>query len=277
MFDIEKRGYLTREQFRAMMRATLSTRDITLKLLMKSERGHEALLQFAQHEFSDENIEFIDAVSEWHDLEDLSVAGASDIMATYINDGAKSPVNVSSKTRKKLIAVYTAASESEEKLLTKDVFEDALSNIYKLIEKDMFVRFQKQSEQMDTLIDSFFDEVDVDGNKTVDNEEYKHWAMNKRPEALVFLENIKKKCPRVAVEETARDEDKGDSRLSACIVLSDPGTVPAADQSPAARKRTKTTISVGGRQKASVMPDELPILEGDEAGDVDEGGAPPKD
>jgi hypothetical protein len=134
IFDTEKKGSLTREEFRVMLRSMLGTRETTLKLLMKSEQGHQALMQFAQSEFSDENIQFIDAVDSWGEAKDYSTATAGVIMAQFVKDGAATPLNLAAKVKKKLNASFDKAV-ADGVDVADNHFEDGVKGIYKLLEK----------------------------------------------------------------------------------------------------------------------------------------------
>jgi Ca2+-binding EF-hand superfamily protein len=128
VFDIDGDGTLGREEFRTMLRAMLCTREMTLRLLMKSKGGRESLLEFAAAEFSDENIVFIKTIEEWVRSDDHPVETAASIIRTHVTDGAPSPVNLSAKTRRALMKAYKASLRPGARERGERV-EDGINNV----------------------------------------------------------------------------------------------------------------------------------------------------
>jgi len=73
--------------------------------------------------------------------------------------------------------------------LDPKMFDSAVDQIYKLIEKDMFARFRKQDEQMSELVDKIFHEVDGNGDGLLQFEEFEAWVQS-APDVLSFLTDL---------------------------------------------------------------------------------------
>ena len=78
VFDADHSNSLDRDEFVRMLSAILVSRCNGLKLIMHTEAGRGAMLEFARTEHSDENVSFILAAEKW--------------IALAVHDSSSSPI-----------------------------------------------------------------------------------------------------------------------------------------------------------------------------------------
>ena len=125
--------------------AMYSTRISALKVIYTSKVGHAMLHDMAEHEHCAENFDFLDAAEAWAALPDdtRGLDAAKHIVATYIGDSAATPVNLPGKVIKTIVEGVGAASAAGRDTLQPDFFDAAKVEILKMVEKDLFSRFQR--------------------------------------------------------------------------------------------------------------------------------------
>lgn len=239
MFDTDGNRSLDKDEFRAMMKATLAP---SMELLLQTAQGVQSFREFLQFEYAEENLNF------WQEAEafgsqhgPVNMEFGRTILNTFIlqdqslgvdagaeggGTGVKnSPVNIPADQRERIVAAFAKADEeaaqgappanaateanAEEKaddgsgeaaaapaaqsenwgLVPKDVFEEAKNEIYHLLEKDNFARFQKTRGSVDEMLNKFFDHVDENKSGEIDMDEFRIWAKN-NPTSLNLLQGL---------------------------------------------------------------------------------------
>ena len=191
IFDSDHSGSLDKEEFMTMMKATFATKMNSLKLVMHTDSGREALLEFASSEFSDENVRFLRAAEEWKDNGRGSEA-AKILFETYLIVDAPQTVNISGKTRKMLAKAFDDLMADSTIIISPDFFDVPMTEVYQLVEKDTFMRFRKKTDTMDELFEQIFLELDSSGDQLIQKEEYLEWVRS-HPESLAFMTDLHSK------------------------------------------------------------------------------------
>lgn len=224
MFDTDGNRSLDKDEFRAMMKATLAP---SMDLLLKTTQGVESFREFLQFEYAVENLEFWQAAGAFQTAKVVDMDAGRLILGKYIVDGTytdpatgeekpTTPVNIRGDQREKIVAAFakadadaavggevagggavSAAEEGEAAaspeptpgLVPQDVFAEAKDEIYHLLEKDNFARFQKTRGSVDEMVDSFFHHIDENNSGAIDMEEFKTWAQ-RNPDSLNLLQGL---------------------------------------------------------------------------------------
>ena len=245
IFDVDGSGTMDREEFGKMMRATLRCKMTHLDFCMKNEVRMETFKQHLEGEYSTETLEFNNAVDDYRALHESVEAGEEEELAGEMNDmagriyedyileGGRRQVNILGKQRKE-IAVAIASHKSSPSYSTTlpppTLFDAAQHEIYQLMNRDTFERFKHNDALMDNMLQSLFDEVNVDHNGSITVKEYKLWA-EKNPELTRFLTDLhnetfmgvskaagleKRKKRRISLASARRpDEQDSDADLEA--------------------------------------------------------------
>ena len=182
MFDSDKNGYITREEFEAMIDATVS---LNLQNLLSSEQGTAAFESQLTLEFSDENLAFWKVVKAYRDLEDgpARLARAKELVQEFVADDGERPVNLPG-AMKVALNKRLAACTTEAPI---DLFDDAGTEIFKLMERDTFARFKQDPDAKKELVNAYYDsatELAKDANVTF--ESFKLWANNEPTLTILF-------------------------------------------------------------------------------------------
>ena len=123
MFDTNKTGTLSREEFRAMIQATVT---VNLYDLLQTKTGEEGFEKHLQSEYSQENLAFYKAVQAFAKNaaagDGDAAKAAKDIVQKYVKEGAEEQVNLPGPTTKRCLE-KVAAVEAE-------------AEIFKLMERD---------------------------------------------------------------------------------------------------------------------------------------------
>ena len=138
MFDTNKTGTLSREEFRAMIQATV---NVNLYDLLQTKTGEEGFEKHLQSEYSQENLAFYKAVQAFAKNaaagDGDAAKAAKDIVQKYVKEGAEEQVNLPGPTTKrcleKVAAVEAAGGGGAA---WADVFKEAEAEIFKLMERD---------------------------------------------------------------------------------------------------------------------------------------------
>mmetsp|Transcript_4101 Transcript_4101/g.8752 ORF Transcript_4101/g.8752 Transcript_4101/m.8752 type:complete len:230 (+) Transcript_4101:2461-3150(+) len=127
------------------------------------------------------------------------------------------------------VGPLAAAAEEEEDaaaktgLVPQDVFAEAKGEVYELLEKDNFARFQKTRGSVDEMVDNFFHHIDENNSGAIDMEEFKTWAQ-RNPDSLNLLQSLGAGSWLALSETQKRELDKGDGEgISKEDVLVDKG------------------------------------------------------
>ena len=142
MFDTNKTGTLSREEFRAMIQATV---NVNLYDLLQTKTGEEGFEKHLQSEYSQENLAFYKAVQAFAKNaaagDGDAAKAAKDIVQKYVKEGAEEQVNLPGPTTKrcleKVAAVEAAGGGGAA---WADVFKEAEAEIFKLMERDTCAR-----------------------------------------------------------------------------------------------------------------------------------------
>ena len=197
MFDKDHSGGLSRDEFRAAIGLTVTS---TLQSLLQTRAGLVSFQKHLQSEFSEENIWFAEAaLSFGASKPPVDMARANGILEKFVVPGAPQEVNISSSQQSTIMQAFEEA-EASGGPVARDVFEEARVEIFKLMERDNFSRFQKDEDKMNELIDSFFQEADTDGDSKISAEEFARFCRS-TPEALAFLGDVVR-CTKEVAQET---------------------------------------------------------------------------
>lgn len=193
IFDHDESGQLDFSEFQAMCYAMHATRLSALKVVYTSKVGHAMLHDMAEKEHSPENIEFLDDVEAWAHLPDdqRGIEAAGGLLDRYVGAQAMTPLNLPHQTCSDARRAYEAARAAGADTLDARFFDDVKREVFKVLEKDMFARFDRDRQRMTEIMRAAFDEVDVDHTGRISKEQYVVWA-KKNPEVLVFYDQLTK-------------------------------------------------------------------------------------
>lgn len=187
VFDADESGALEKDEFTSMVYAMLTSRTSALKLFISSRSGREILGNYAMREHSGENIHFLVDVDTWKSSKDVTL-GVS-IVQSYIGDSSVTPVNLSSKCVKTCLTAFESAGGEQATSLPDGLFDKCEAEILRMIERDTFARFNMDKEQVESLIEKLFAEVDSSETGKIEKAEYLLWA-RKNPEAIDFYNRL---------------------------------------------------------------------------------------
>lgn len=118
----------------------------TFSVLMKSNIGRQVFTKFLQTEFSDENMLFWNSCEEYKD-EKSSVKRqimANEIYEMFLTPSAPFEVDVGSNVRKELLLKMNENP-------TSDIFNDAQDHVYRVMERDSWMRFVRSKTYSDFM------------------------------------------------------------------------------------------------------------------------------
>lgn len=186
MFDTDRQGTLDKQEFRAMLEATVA---LKLRYLLQTEEGTAEFEQQLATEYSHENLEFWKLAREYTNLPDgQRAAEAKRLMDEFVVNGAPQQVNLPATMQAPLVDQWRAI-EKEGTEPPANIFEGASKEIFKLMENDTFRRFQHDTGQVDKLVNDFFDKADVNKTGEITFEQYREWVMA-NPSVLVFFNEL---------------------------------------------------------------------------------------
>lgn len=120
-----------------------SDNNLTLAQVLSSKRGVDLFQSHLAQEFNLENIVFYKSALRWKNNYDSFPTEqgredvANNIFTAFIPERAAMQINLSSRQQRALIATF-ALPESRP----RDVFDDAIKEVFKLMDRDSFQRFQ---------------------------------------------------------------------------------------------------------------------------------------
>jgi hypothetical protein len=129
-----------------------SLSEFTLRLLQGSSElkhllGHSLGLQtfrnFMQQNFAEENVDFwntVQAFKNFEATEEELRTRALDIFELFCKEGAKHQVNLPHNIR---FSIEKLLSDS---IIPRNIFDDAMDEIYKLMVRDNYARFKQTSD-----------------------------------------------------------------------------------------------------------------------------------
>jgi hypothetical protein len=144
MFDVDRNGTLTRDEFANMIMATV---NLNLSFLLKTQAGEAAFDSQVHEEFSHENLEFWQDAEKFRKqfpFEDSAAALqlAQKVSDMYVVDNAERQVNLPAKVQRQIQQDLTGAVTGGNAV--KDtLFEEAAREIFTLMERDTYRRFRQ--------------------------------------------------------------------------------------------------------------------------------------
>ncbi|CAN0040423.1 unnamed protein product, partial [Ectocarpus sp. 12 AP-2014] len=186
IFDEDGDGEIDRKEFQRLMKATLRT-HLTLEFVLRLPAGKEAFLRHLKDEYAEENFYF------WQSSDQFAssiptLAKAQTLYDGYIREGAPKQarsfaafflVNISASTRKGIREKWQAVQNGEAPL-TRKLFSKAQDEVFHLMYRDNFGRFQKSAKSMEDFVNCMFKEVDRSHDGTISLSEYMEWATRNR-------------------------------------------------------------------------------------------------
>ncbi|CBN79604.1 similar to regulator of G-protein signaling 7 [Ectocarpus siliculosus] len=177
IFDEDGDGEIDRKEFQRLMKATLRT-HLTLEFVLRLPAGKEAFLRHLKDEYAEENFYF------WQSSDQFAssiptLAKAQTLYDGYIREGAPKQVNISASTRKGIREKWQAVQHGEAPL-TRKLFSKAQDEVFHLMYRDNFGRFQKSAKSMEDFVNCMFKEVDRSHDGTISLSEYMEWATKNR-------------------------------------------------------------------------------------------------
>ncbi|CAM9667043.1 unnamed protein product [Ectocarpus fasciculatus] len=181
VFDEDGDGEIDRKEFQRLMKATLRT-HLTLDFVLRLPAGKEAFLRHLKDEYAEENFYF------WQSSDQFAssiptLAKAQTLYDGYIREGAPKQasfaVNISASTRKGIREKWQDVQNGEAPL-TRKLFSKAQDEVFHLMYRDNFGRFQKSAKSMEDFVNCMFREVDRSHDGTISLSEYMTWATKNR-------------------------------------------------------------------------------------------------
>ena len=139
-------------------------------------------------EFTEENSTFYTAVTKWLQLEVPTIEQTKEIIDKHISPGCELEVNIPATQVATILEQFKEA-ENNKLLIPKTLFDDAYSEIYKLMDRDSYARFKKNPEEVKQLTDALFDQADTNKDGVIELDEYKAWVKS-NPEAMNFVREL---------------------------------------------------------------------------------------
>mmetsp|Transcript_59025 Transcript_59025/g.117270 ORF Transcript_59025/g.117270 Transcript_59025/m.117270 type:complete len:339 (-) Transcript_59025:11-1027(-) len=200
MFDKDKDSNLTREECEHMVQATV---NLNLHYLLASNKGKDVFEEQLQKEYSDENLAFWQTVRAYRDLETdgaARLAKAREIESQFVVNGAPREINLPSKIQEALVQQLKACT-TEAPL---DLFDPASHEIFSLMERDTYRRFNKDSTAIQKLVESYYTAAQsASESGVVDFASFKAWGMNE-PSVLVFFTGLCNTVKKILHSKTRR-------------------------------------------------------------------------
>ncbi|KAL1498484.1 hypothetical protein AB1Y20_013809 [Prymnesium parvum] len=183
MFDKDDTGTLSKEEFGQLIKVSV---NLNLASILSTKEGQQRMEEQLAKEYSEENINFWKAVQSYRQLAPAErAAEAKVIINTYVKNGAECQVNLPSKVVNRTLADVKANPDEP----AADVFDEAQTEIFKLMERDTFSRFRSDKAMVDNLTNDFFTRVDRHHTGRVSYDDFRLWALNE-PIALVFFNGL---------------------------------------------------------------------------------------
>jgi hypothetical protein len=124
----------------------VQAKDETLEHVLSTLAGREYFSQYLATEFSLENFYFYEAALKFqNEYEGMSVGAIREqcetIKQLYLLDGSVMEVNISSPTKANTLDALT-----KDPVPTREAFQDAAEEVFKLMQSDSFDRFLKSTQ-----------------------------------------------------------------------------------------------------------------------------------
>lgn len=201
MFDLDESGCLSRDEFCAMIRASVA---IDLTTLLLTNVGEKHLELQLEKEHAQETIRFWRAAVEFRNLsaDDRAVA-AEAICGQYVRENSPEEVNLPATQRKAILQAVAVLSASDEPP-PATLFAAAETEMFNLMERNAFARLRDDPEMLNRLADDFFDRADSDGDGRVRYSEYSKWAME-QPQVLAFFGQLRRTITKLVSGSMANE------------------------------------------------------------------------
>lgn len=199
MFDSDKSGKLSRDEFEKMVQTTV---NLSLDSLLTSKSATHAFEAQLEKEFSHENLEFWQHVQDFKELEDgaARLTKARVLEREFVDQEAEKQVNLPGPIRTKLEKALKACTDEAP----KDLFDAASEEIFKLMEKDTFSRFKQDEGTTTKLLEEFYASMGIKPTDSVPFKAFKDWAMQE-PTVLVIFHSL---CASISKIVRAQQERK---------------------------------------------------------------------
>lgn len=193
MFDTDRTGRLSRDEFEAMVKTTIG---LKLEYLLQTSEGSKAFEGALQKEFAHENFAFWQEARKYAQAaEEARRELAEGLLEQYINSGAAQQVNLPSRITN---AIHERLASSKPGPPPADLLDAAAQEIFVLMERDTHERFKEDQQQAHALVDDFFDNARGSSNATgeVSFEQYREWVL-RNPHVLVFFHEVGAKLKKL--------------------------------------------------------------------------------
>lgn len=209
MFDSDESGCLSREEFSAMVRASVAIDLTTLLLTNEGAKHMEAQLE---KEHAQETLRFWRVANRFSGLpaEDRSSA-AEAICAQFVREGSPEEVNLPAAQRDHIATAMAIASESGVPPVAT-LFDSAEEEMFRLMERNAFARLREDPKTLDELANAFFDRADADSDGRVRFNEYHAWA-SEQPQVLAFFGQLRKTIVKLVSSSLADSAQADDAQL----------------------------------------------------------------
>ncbi|KAL1498482.1 hypothetical protein AB1Y20_013807 [Prymnesium parvum] len=217
MFDKDNTGTLSREEFAQLIKVSV---NLNLASVLSTKEGQQRMEEQLAKEYSEENINFWKAVQSYRELGPAErAAEAKVIINTYVKNGAECQVNLPAELVSRTLADVDATQDEP----AADVFDEAQTEIFKLMERDTFSRFRADNAMVENLANDFFTRVDLNHSGRVSYDEFRLWALNE-PIALVFFNGLIEASKKVV----SQLDDGPNAELPAAAAVASTAVGPAA-------------------------------------------------
>jgi len=197
MFDSDGSGSLSREEFTAMIHASVA---LDLGSLLLTPEGEERMEVACEREYALETINFWrEAVAFRSHAEgdegQLRAVNARYIYDRYVREGAPEEINLPSKQRAQIEASLAAAA-AKGRPPEANAFLRAEHEMFALMERNAFARLRGDSAMLEELASAFFNRADADGDGVIRFDEYRTWA-SEQPQVLAFFGQLRNTIRRL--------------------------------------------------------------------------------
>jgi len=206
MFDSDESGCLSRDEFAAMIRASVA---IDLSTLLLTDEGLRHMEEQLEKEHAQETIRFWRAAADFRALpDDERTTAAEYICQQYVREGSPEEVNLPALQRKRITQALAAVTASGEPP-SPELFAAAEKEMFSLMERNAFSRLREDEAMLEKLARAFFDSADEDGDGRVRFKEYRKWATGK-PTVLAFFGQLRQTIVKLVSSTMAEGHEPKD-------------------------------------------------------------------
>ena len=203
LFDTRNDGYLTYDEFRSMLEATVT---ISLHRMLHTDAGLQHVEKHMEKEFSTENLTFWQAACAYRSADDGSRhASATAIVDRYIRPNSQEEVNLPGPVREQVLRDFAAASPANPP--SRELLSSAEVEIFKLMERDAFARFKSDPDAVQAVVDDFFAQADLSQDGTISYAEYYRLVVQ-QPHIIAFFTHLAESISALLGKATGQIESK---------------------------------------------------------------------